>query len=88
MFDEYCVFSIEGWDTTIAYNSFNRYKFECWDTEKNCIQITSKYSYPNIQNITITYDRHEKYLCMYQDGEKGRRTYIKKKIFRYKKSLV
>ena len=30
-FDEYCVFSIPGWDTTICYNSFNRYKFECWD---------------------------------------------------------
>ena len=23
-FDEYCVFSIPGWDTTIAYNSFNQ----------------------------------------------------------------
>ena len=33
-FDEYCVFSIPGWDTTIAYNSFNRYKFECWDIGK------------------------------------------------------
>ena len=31
MFDEYCVFGIEGWDTTIAYNSFNRYKFEYWE---------------------------------------------------------
>ena len=33
-FDEYCVFSIPGWDTTIAYNSFNRYKFEYWDTQQ------------------------------------------------------
>ena len=55
MFDEYCVFSIEGWDTTIAYNSFNRYKFEYWDIGKNCQQITSKYSYPKFTNITITH---------------------------------
>ena len=69
-FDEYCVFSIEGWDTTIAYNSFNRYKFEYWDSQKNCYQITSKYSYPRYTNITISYDRSERHLSMYQDGEK------------------
>ncbi len=45
-FDEYCVFSIPGWDTTIGYNSFNRYKFECWDIGKECHQITSGYDYP------------------------------------------
>ena len=39
-FDEMCVFSIPGWDTTICYNSFNRYKFECWDIGKECHQIT------------------------------------------------
>ena len=70
LFDEYCVFSIPGWDTTIAYNSFNRYKFEYWDTNKNSHQLTSKYSYPRYTNITITYDRGERYLAMYQDGEK------------------
>ena len=68
-FDEYCVFSIPGWDTTIAYNSFNRYKFEYWDTQKNCHQITSKYSYPQYTNITITHDRSDRTLSMYQDGQ-------------------
>ena len=67
-FDEYCVFSIPGWDTTIAYNSFNRYKFEHWDTEKNCQQITSKYSYPKFTNITITHERSNRLLKMFQDG--------------------
>jgi len=67
-FDEYCVFSIPGWDTTIAYNSFNRYKFEYWDSKENCHQITSKYSYPQYTNITITYDRSNRTLTMYQDG--------------------
>jgi len=68
-FDEYCVFSIPGWDTTIAYNSFNRYKFEYWDIQKNCHQITSKYSYPQYTNITISYDRSNRNLSMYQDGK-------------------
>ena len=86
MFDEYCVFSIEGWDTTIAYNSFNRYKFEYWDAEKNCHQITSKYSYPKFTNITITYDRHEKYLSMYQDGVKIGEHILKSKFLDTKKA--
>ena len=68
-FDEYCVFSIPGWDTTIAYNSFNRYKFEYWDTQKNCQSINSKYAYPQYTNITITHDRSNRHLAMYQDGQ-------------------
>jgi len=73
-FDEYCVFSIPGWDTTISYNSFNRYKFECWDIGKICHQITSKYDYPKLTRITITYNKSERLLIMYQDGvEIGRK---------------
>ena len=66
-FDEYCVFSIPGWDTTIGYNSFNRYKFECWDIGKECHQITSEYAYPKLTKITITYK--DRILKMYQDGK-------------------
>lgn len=86
MFDEYCVFSIEGWDTTIAYNSFNRYKFEYWDIGKNCHQITSKYSYPKFTNITITHDRRERHLCMYQDGEKIDEHILRRKFLDTKKA--
>ncbi|MAR20484.1 MAG: hypothetical protein CMD25_00235 [Flavobacteriales bacterium] len=68
-FDEYCAFSIPGWDTTIAYNSFNRYKFEYWDRRKVCHQITSKYSYPQYTNITITFDKSNRTLQMHQDGQ-------------------
>ena len=67
-FDEYCVFSIPGWDTTIAYNSFNRYKFEYWDTEKNPMEITSKYDYPRFTSMTITHDATSRLLTVYQDG--------------------
>ena len=86
MFDEYCVFSIEGYDTTIAYNSFNRYKFEYWDTEKNCKQITSKYSYPKYTNITITYNRGERLLTMYQEGEKIGQDILRRKFLDTKKA--
>jgi len=66
-FDEYCVFSIPGWDTTLGYNSFNRYKFETWDIGEECHQITSDYNYPKLTKITITYK--DRILKMYQDGK-------------------
>ena len=78
-FDEYCVFSIPGWDTTISYNSFNRYKFECWDIGKQCHQVTSEYSYPKLTKITATYDKSNRLLTMYQDGiEVGKKTISRK----------
>ena len=67
--DEMCVFSIPGWDTTISYNSFNRYKFETWDIGKECHQITSGYDYPKLTRISITYDKSNRLLTMYQDGK-------------------
>ena len=84
-FDEYCVFSIPGWDTTIAYNSFNRYKFEYWDSKENCHQITSKYSYPQYTNITITYDRSDRTLMMYQDGNLVEEQVLRRKFLDTKK---
>jgi hypothetical protein len=78
-FDEYCVFSIPGLDTTIGYNSFNRYKFECWDIGENCHHITSEYSYPKLTRITVTYDKSTRLLTMYQDGvELGSKEIVRK----------
>ncbi len=77
-FDEYCVFSIPGWDTTIGYNSFNRYKFECWDIGKECHQITSEYAYPKLTQITIVYK--DRRLYMYQDGKLVGKKIIKRRL--------
>jgi len=84
-FDEYCVFSIPGWDTTIGYNSFNRYKFECWDIGKECHQITSDYDYPKLTRISITYDKSNRLLTMYQDGKKVGNKTISRKLLDTKK---
>ncbi len=84
-FDEYCVFSIPGWDTTIGYNSFNRYKFECWDIGKECHQITSEYSYPKLTRITITYNKDDRLLTMYQDGNDIGSKTIPRKLLNTKK---
>ena len=79
-FDEYCVFSIPGWDTTIGYNSFNRYKFECWDIGKECHQITSDYDYPKLTRISVTYDKSNRLLTMYQDGKEVGNKVISRKL--------
>ena len=54
---------------TIAYNSFNRYKFEYWEL-KNCHQITTKYSYPKYTILQHTKGSNRT-LSMYQDTKKG-----------------
>lgn len=82
-FDEYCVFSIPGWDTTIGYNSFNRYKFECWDIGEECFQITSNYDYPKLTKITITYK--DRILKMYQDGNLVGQQGVRRKLMDTKK---
>ena len=72
------MFSIPGWDTTIGYNSFNRYKFECWDIGKECHQITSEYAYPKLTQITIVYK--DRRLYMYQDGKLVGKKIIKRRL--------
>ena len=84
-FDEYCVFSIPGWDTTIGYNSFNRYKFECWDIGKECHQITSGYDYPKLTRISVTYDKSNRLLTMYQDGKEVGNKIVSRKLLDTKK---
>jgi|TARA_R100000030_G_scaffold17197_3_gene11599 hypothetical protein len=79
--DEYCVFSIPGWDTSISYNSFNRYRFEIWDVEKECYTITSEHSPPKLTRITVTYDRGSRVLKMYQDGRRIGQKILKRKVF-------
>jgi hypothetical protein len=74
--DDYTVFSIPGYNTSISYNSFNRYKFECWDERKNLFHIDSNYDYSRLTQIVITYEKESGVLMMYQDGKEIEGTLI------------
>ena len=67
-YDEWTIFSIPGWDLTLTYNSFGRYKFELWDYKRKCYSIHSDilptYStkididiYPEDNMFKVTQDR-------------------------------
>ena len=44
-----------------------------------CHQITSEYSYPHLTRITVTYDKSNRLLTMYQDGQEvGKKTIARK----------
>lgn len=67
-FDEYVVFAIPGYDTTITYNSFKRYKFETWSKTKKLYGLKSNIS-PKLRTvIVVTVDQYNKAIKMYQDG--------------------
>ena len=67
-FDEYVVFSIPGYDTTITYNSFKRYKFETWTKGKNLFSLKSTIS-PKLRTaIAVTVNQYDKVIKLYQDG--------------------
>lgn len=67
--DKYSIFSIQGYDFTITYNSFSRYTVEIFDENKEII-----YQYSNIKtnyrtNIAVTINSIDKKIKFYQDGE-------------------
>lgn len=73
--DEHCVFSIPGYDTTIGYNSFGRYKFETWDNNRTCISINTGIEPNSFTEIIVVHDSHEKTLTYYQDKERKQKLY-------------
>jgi hypothetical protein len=67
--DEWTIFSIPGWDLTLTYNSFGRYKFELWDFKRNCYSINSKVSPTYTTKIDINISVNECLITMKQDRE-------------------
>jgi hypothetical protein len=87
--DDYSVFSIPGYDTSISYNSFSRYNFCTFDVANRAVYINSKIK-PNYKtNLCVTIDSDTHVIEMYQDGYKvgetdyydSLRSYIKEKYF-------
>jgi hypothetical protein len=66
--DDFPIFSIHGYDTSICYSSFQRYSFVTFDTKGNVIYSNSKIK-PNYKtNICVTFEHREKSIKFYQDG--------------------
>ncbi len=68
--DEFSIFSIPGYDFSISYNSFSRYNFCTFGTEKNVLYVNSKIKTNYKTNICVTINHIDKFINVYQDGEK------------------
>ena len=83
--DEFTVFSIPGWDLAICYNSFSRYNFCAFDSEKNALYVNSIIK-PNYKtNMVIVLDRLDNKFKVYQDGYFIGETETFNKLHSYKK---
>lgn len=67
--DEYSIFTIPGFDTSLSYNSFRRFKFETWTTSKKMVVVNSDIQ-PELNTlITITHRAYDKQLKLYINGK-------------------
>jgi hypothetical protein len=68
-YDEFTVFSIPGYDTSISYNSFRRYKIDFWDENDNCTSINSEILTNHFVQICLVYEAKLKKVSFYMDGK-------------------
>jgi hypothetical protein len=62
------IFTIPGYDCTITYNSYRRYTFQIFTEQKKIAFIHSDIL-PNFKtNLTVTIDRENKEISLYQNG--------------------
>lgn len=52
--DEYSIFSIPGFDTTLTYNSFRNFAFQFWKKDLSSMNISSPHLPDGTYNITVT----------------------------------
>ncbi len=83
--DEFTVFSVPGYDFAICYNSFSRYNFAAFDHKQNVLYVNSNIKTNYRTNITVTLDRLDNIIKVYQDGEFIGETEPFKKLHFYKK---
>ena len=66
--DDFSLFSVPGYDTSISFNSFSRYNF-CTFTNKNePLYVNSPITTNYKTNISVTFDSQKKIISVYQDG--------------------
>lgn len=68
-YDEWTIFSVPGYDLTLSYNSFGRYKFELWDYKKQVYSINSEIEDSTLTNIIIEIDPIDSIVTMQKDRE-------------------
>lgn len=68
-YDEYTAFSIPGYDTSISYNSFRRYKIDFWDENNECTSINSEILTNHFVQICLVYEAESRNVSFYMDGE-------------------
>lgn len=84
-YDEWTIFSIPGWDLTLTYNSFGRYKFEFWDYKKEVYSINSSISQNNLTTIQIEINPNDCIVKMLKDNEYVGATTYNRKLLNYSK---
>jgi len=52
--DEYSIFSIPGFDTTLTYNSFRNFAFQFWKKDLSSMNVNSPHYPDGTYNITVT----------------------------------
>lgn len=63
------IFSIPGYDCTLTYNSYRRYTFQMFTENKKFVFIHSDIASNYKTNLTVTIDKDEKFLALYQNGK-------------------
>ena len=67
--DDFSIVAIPGYDTGFSYDSFKRYKFETWTTNKRVITLKSDIMETKKTILAVTVNIDDKIIKLYQDGE-------------------
>jgi hypothetical protein len=81
--DEYTIFSIPGYDTSISYNSFSRYNFLTFNQDKESTYLNTEIKTNYHTNITVTVDSKNRLISFYQDGNLIQTKTYKKTLLNY-----
>jgi hypothetical protein len=68
-YDEYTVFSIPGFNFSLSYNSFKRYKLDIWDVNEKAKSVVSDISPDMWVHATITRNSRNKMVELYINGK-------------------
>jgi hypothetical protein len=84
--DNFSIFSIPGYDTSISFNSFSRYNFCTFGEEEKNVFYTNSKIKPNYKtNICVRFNSTKDTISVFQDGELIDDIYHFEKLIKYDK---